>query len=61
MKKEQILKKYFICLAVLGCIFGLAFGVLVAKANSSGALEGRSERIITASEIAQFIMSKFYS
>lgn len=61
MKKDKILKKFIITLAVTGCIFGLAFGVLTAKSNTSQALEGKNTNIVTSSEIAQFILSKFYS
>ncbi len=60
MKKDKILKKFLITLTVLGCVFGLAFGAVTAKGNTSQALEGGNEKIITASEIAQFTVSKFY-
>ena len=61
MKKDRIIVKYLITLAAIGCVFGLAFGVIIAKSNTSQALEGESQSLITASEIAQFIRSKFYS
>ncbi len=60
MKKDRIIIKFLITLAVTGCVFGLAFGVLTAKAKSSHVLEGVNQSVITESEIAQFIRSKFY-
>lgn len=58
-KRDNILRKYLITLAVIFCAFTLAVGLSEADNKTSFMTSGISEQIVSEKQISEFVTEKF--